>query len=420
MSRVKILLWKELRELSRDKKALLTTILLPLLSLPAIGVLVVFLTAQQPVYIAIVDEDQSTYTSPLLNITVNSSSLAGMLADHLERQGYTVYNYTNRNSALENPAIDLIIVIPRGFSENASSVDRVASVEILRRANVQASQQAESVASGIISYYSAQLSYAKLESLARLANLSYIEPEAFRNPVVVGRVVLVTPSGAPAGMEEVFKGFIARLLVLGFSFAVTPAVSYVIDGIIGERERKTIEMLLASPALVSEIFSSKLLAASVIGSIASIADLGGVLAWFTSMVIAYGGSMLIAVDPVLIGLHVATTFLTILVTVAIATPFIARVRGLRTASNIAGIASSIGLVFFIAGWIIDFPKLPPSILYPLMLIPYTHSILVIQSYIYGEPGRAVLSMVILLLVSLISIAVSLKFMDREKLLLARY
>lgn len=420
LSRVKVLLWKELVELSRDRKTLITTILLPLISLPAIGLITVLLTLQQPINIAVIDEDHSSYTSPLLNITVSSGEIAVEIMNSLRNSGFNVYNYTSREYALSNSSIDLIVVVPKGFAENATSIDRVASIEIIRRVNVQAAQQAESVVRGVVSYLSNQLSNEKIRKLASLIGVEEVSPDSIRNPIIVGMVVLVSPGGATVGVEEELKGIVARLLVLSFAFVVTPAASYVIDGIIGERERKTMEMLLTSPASIPEIFSSKLLAASILGVTASIADLGGLLAYFSLLILAYGGRLSIVMDPVLIGLHSATAFLTILVSVSIATPFIARTRGLRSASNIAGIVTTLGLIFFVVGWMVDFPKLPESTLLPLMLIPYTHSILVIQGYIYGESLLVTLSLAVLIAVSLVSMIISIRFIDREKLLLAKY
>jgi len=420
LSRVKVLLWKELVELSRDRKTLITTILLPLISLPAIGLITVLLTLQQPINIAVIDEDHSSYTSPLLNITVSSEEIAGEIMNSLSNSGFNVYNYTSMEHALSNSSIDLIVVVPKGFAENATSIDRVASIEIIRRVNVQAAQQAESVVRGVVGYLSNQLSNEKIRKLASLIGVEEVSPDSIRNPITVGMVVLVSPGGATVGVEEELKGIVARLLVLSFAFVVTPAASYVIDGIIGERERKTMEMLLASPASIAEIFSSKLLAASILGVTASIADLGGLLAYFSLLILAYGGRLSIVMDPVLIGLHSVTAFLTILVSISIATPFIARTRGLRSASNIAGIVTTLGLIFFVVGWMVDFPKLPESTLLPLMLIPYTHSILAIQGYIYGESLLVTSSLAVLIAVSLISMIISIRFIDREKLLLAKY
>jgi hypothetical protein len=144
----------------------------------------------------------------------------------------------------------------------------------------------------------------------------------------------------------------------------------------------------------------------------------GLLLYYGILVTALGGWFMAVFDPGLIILHAFTAFLTILVTVSISLPFVTRTRGIRTASNIASMFSIIGLAFFVAGWIIDFYKLPENILNPLLLVPYTHSVLVIQSYVYRDYSRSLGGISVLIVLSLIIMVVSLKTLDREKVLLA--
>ncbi|MEM1800258.1 MAG: ABC transporter permease, partial [Desulfurococcaceae archaeon] len=378
LDKVKALIWKELRELSRDRKTILTTIIFPLISLPSIGLLTVLLIAQQPIVIAIVVEDLARDNSLAMQ-------LQDILSNTLSQKGYVTIAMSDRYSAIYNSTIDIVVVIPKGFSENATSYDKVAYVEIVRRAgvNVQRADQAESEIRGVISWFSDTLSRIKIERLANMAGLFEYNVDAIRNPVTIGAPIIVTPGGQPAGPEDVLKAFVARLLVLSFAFVVTPASSFVIDGVIGERERKTMEMLLSSPAGLTEIFSAKLIAATLVGLIAAIADMLGLVVYFGLMLFAIGGVFMAVFHPVLILLHAVTAFFTILATISMAMPFISRTRGIRSASNIAGIITGVGIIFFIAGWIVDIPRLNPNIRIPLMIVPYTHSILVIQNYIYS-------------------------------------
>ncbi|MEM0045405.1 MAG: ABC transporter permease, partial [Desulfurococcaceae archaeon] len=126
--KLRILLWKELKEISRDKKLVATTILFPLVSLPAIGFLTALLLYYQPVVIAIVNEDAgpSTVTSWFIENVVSALTSAG----------HSVVEVDDLESALRNATIDLILIIPGGFHENATSFDKVAYVEIIRRAGV--------------------------------------------------------------------------------------------------------------------------------------------------------------------------------------------------------------------------------------------------------------------------------------------
>jgi ABC-2 type transport system permease protein len=191
-----------------------------------------------------------------------------------------------------------------------------------------------------------------------------------------------------------------------------------VDGIVGERERKTMEMLLASPAGLRELVVSKIMASSLIGLISSLSDLAGLLLYYGLLVIALGAWFLAVFDPVLLLLHSFTAFLSILVTVSISLPFITRTKGVRSASNLASSFSILGLAFYVAGWVIDFYKLPSEILNPLLIVPYTHSILAIQSYVYRDLYTSIRSIMILITLSIVLLYISLKTLDREKVLLA--
>lgn|GEM_PF-276757 len=408
---LKAMLWKEVKEIKRDRKLLISTILLPLISLPAIGILTALLLYYQPIFIAVVNQDVEEET--------NKWFVDNLISD-LSSRGYKVETVQELDAALRNLTFDLIIKIPLGFSENLTSLNKVAYVEIIKRAGVSGDRvdRAEQDVKNIIASISNAVSELKIKDLAGRAGLIDVNVDAIRNPVQVKIPIYIGPSGEPAKIEDIVKPFIARLLILSFTFIVTPASTFIVDGIVGERERKTIEMLLSSPAGLWDLLVAKLVSSSLIGLIASLADIIGLLLYYGILVTALGGWFMAVFDPGLIILHAFTAFLTILVTVSISLPFITRTKGIRTASNIASMFSIIGLAFFVAGWIIDFYKLPENILNPLLLVPYTHSVLVIQSYVYRDYSRSLGSISVLIVLSLIIMVVSLKTLDREKVLLA--
>ncbi|MGB9816657.1 MAG: ABC transporter permease [Desulfurococcaceae archaeon] len=408
---LKAMLWKEVKEIKRDRKLLISTILLPLISLPAIGILTALLLYYQPIFIAVVNQDVEEET--------NKWFVDNLISD-LSSRGYKVETVQELDAALRNLTFDLIIKIPLGFSENLTSLNKVAYVEIIKRAGVSGDRvdRAEQDVKNIIASISNAVSELKIKDLAGRAGLIDVNVDAIRNPVQVKIPIYIGPSGEPAKIEDIVKPFIARLLILSFTFIVTPASTFIVDGIVGERERKTIEMLLSSPAGLWDLLVTKLVSSSLIGLIASLADIIGLLLYYGILVTALGGWFMAVFDPGLIILHAFTAFLTILVTVSISLPFITRTKGIRTASNIASMFSIIGLAFFVAGWIIDFYKLPENILNPLLLVPYTHSVLVIQSYVYRDYSRSLGSISVLIVLSLIIMVVSLKTLDREKVLLA--
>lgn len=408
---LKALLWKEIKEIKRDKKLVLSTIMLPLISLPAIGILTALLLYYQPVFIALVNQDLE---SELNNWFIEN------LSSNLASRGYKVEITCDLDKAIRNLTYDLIIQIPADFTSNLTSFNKVAYVEIIKRAGVSEDRtsRAEQDVKAIILSISQVISELKIKDLANKAGLVEINVDSIRNPIQVKVPVYIAPSGEPARPEDIVKPFIARLLILSFSFIVTPASTFIVDGIVGERERKTIEMLLASPAGLWDLLIAKLISSSFIGFIASLADILGLLFYHGVLITALGGWFTAVLDFGLILLHAFTAFLTILVTVSISLPFITRTKGIRTASNISSLFSIIGLAFFVSGWVVDFYKLPSNVVRPLLLVPYTHSILIIQSYVYGDFLASLTSILVLIILSVIIMVISLKTLDREKVLLA--
>lgn len=416
MNKLSALLWKELVEVWRDKKALLTTVLLPLVAMPLVGLLMATFVMHQPVNIAIISEDSPYCSSG--GICYDPAWMLGNITQALASRGFNVIEAGNLKEVLEDPAVDLIIYVPPGFSRNATLLNAQGEVKIIRRANIQMALQAEGIARSVISYQSSALSQQKISYLAELAGLGAGEYtyQALVYPITAGETTIVGPSGAQVGVEEELKGMLARMLVLSFSFIVSPASTFIIDGIIGERERKTMEILLSSPIKLKHIIYSKLFGATVMGMVASVADVTGLILYFAAVMFALGGVAFLIFHPSLIALHAITSFLTILVTVSISAPFITRTRGIKAAGNIASIITGIGLVFFLSGWLVDFPRLPQHVLIPLMVIPYTHSILAIQYFVLGNMGGVYMSLLILLLESIALLALVIKAINREALL----
>ncbi|MGC9012119.1 ABC transporter permease [Thermogladius sp.] len=416
---VEVVVWKELLDLWRDKKTLFAAILLPVVSMPLIGLTVLLLSTQQPVNVAVVDRDDTTYSDPVLNVTVSSEWLVGNLTRALEATGCRVHAYTAEPGNLT--VYDLVVVIPRGFSHNATSLTQQARVEIIRKASVQPALNAENTVLSTLSQFSRNLSEVKVRQLALMSGLSpgSFSVDSILQPVVAGPILVITPSGAPASPLEQIKPFLAKVLILGLIFVVSPASMYVVDGIVGERERKTIELLLATPLSVSEVITGKLIAASILGLLSSLSDVASLMVYMYLIALSVGGFFWLVIDLKLVLLHAVTAFFTILVTVAIATPFVTRTQGVRSASNIATMVNMIGMALFFSGFMIDYPKIEPSILYPLMAIPYTHSILVIQDYVYGMVYYSMLHLAVLVAVSLLLLYVGVKTVSPEKILLAR-
>ena len=408
---IRTILWKELLDLGRDRRTLLSIALLPMIMLPLLGALTVVLSSKQPLGIAIVNEDAENNESRLF-----IKGLKAWLQAYAKayKQVCEVKEYQNRSEALSSPLVDVVIVVPRGFVENLTSLDRPATLLISKRVESAKVQTAMSIVTSAVKGISREYSEHRIKLLLKIAKVR-TSPETILSPIKVVVEAHKGP-GLKAPPEEEYKFYTTRLLSFALFFVVTPTVTYVSDAIMGEKERKTIEALLSAPIRHSLLLGGKLVASCIIGLIASIADVIGVLTYFY-LISTYLGSSTMVFDMKLLAVHAIDMAVTVLVTGAMVTPVVVRAGSVRAANVIASMVVGMALTVFFAVLFVDVEKLPKLYLYPIMLVPYTHSVLVITSFIAGNSLKAALHMLVLIGFSGLLYLVAFKSFNPEKLIM---
>ncbi|MDK2383741.1 MAG: ABC transporter permease subunit, partial [Candidatus Korarchaeota archaeon] len=252
-----VLLWKELLDLARDRKTLVATVLLPLVSMPLLALTTSYFSGQQEAIVYLVDQDGGS--GCIGTYCVDSSMLAARMAELVE-------SYAPRDTRVsvrvtrERPSsgYDVMVVLLRGFTANLTSLERVALVEIAKNIGSSKAEQLYGTCLSALATVSDEYSRLKVEYLANASGLS-VDPEAVLHPVKQLQV-LVTPGGAPAGQRDEFRVWSARFLAFALAFIVMPPTVFITDSIAGERERKTLETLLVAPISRRLVLTAKLVA----------------------------------------------------------------------------------------------------------------------------------------------------------------
>lgn len=371
------ILWKEMKDLLRDRRTLGAVVILPLLSLPLLGAVTLAVYRTQPVSFAIVNEDSSQI----------SNQTSNMLSQYIEfvaessGQKASVSFFSSLQEALRNPNLDYVIYIPPGFGENLSSIERVAYIEGYKRADTVRAETAQSIFYSAVGYLSSDFSQQRVSALLERANIS-ASPSEVLQPVRVLQSSYVSGGGpAPPNAEEL--SYTARMLAFALFFVTTPALSYMVDSIMGEKERKTIEALLSLPISRKSLLGGKILASSIIGMIAGIADVAGVIVYFYLISIAYGGGGLF-INPGLVAVHSIDVAATAFATCAMVSPLIISARSSRGANATAATVTGLAMIIFFLALLADVSRLSAYIYYPLLLIPYMNSVLILLSYVQGS------------------------------------
>jgi ABC-2 type transport system permease protein len=403
---IKPLLWKEMLELVRDYRTLAALAVLPLVMLPLLGFMSTYLQYFEQGALLIVNRDSST--GYIGNISINSSYIEGYIAASMASKGYIVYRGETGSS------IDAVLIIPRGFARNLSSfVDR-ALLEIQR---IPGSPRADRLISDLYSTIqdlSINISSIKIDFLSMEAGVK-ADPNSVRDPIIVLLTAYITPSGEEISFEQAMRIYVARLLAFSLVFVSTPATTYVVDSILGEKERRTLEILLISPLRRRELVLAKAFSSSLVGLFASIVEVVAVIIFLQILSQGLLGGR--GYDPQLVIISAVVVYLTILSTLALSLPVIVRSATMRTAQIASSIITILSSSIFFSALFVDIDRLPTWILAPLMILPYTHSVLAIKAFSMSDITGSLLHLGFLLAFSLALIVASSYLLNEEKILM---
>ena len=260
--RIGVIAGKELKDALRDRRTILAMILIPIIVLPILMFLPMFLASPErnPVRVAVI---QSDATSDDFLATLASTQV------HIVRIG----REENMTKLIQNGDYELGMVLPPNFSRILEGPDKTATITVF----VDQSSTRGTIAFSLVQ--DAVTKYANKVVEERLAKTG-LPPEAL-NPIETEvRAVSVTGVGAI---------FLVILLPLFLGiYAVTGAMYFIMDTTAGEKERKTLEALLTMPATRTEIVLGKFLIAVLIALVSSVLAILGMMAGAVFLVGAAG------------------------------------------------------------------------------------------------------------------------------------
>jgi len=270
LDNVWLILSKELRDVVRDRRTLLVTLVLPAVLYPAliIGTLQAAATRQASISAArhtvyVVNAQQAPKLAQQLK---QSDEIDATLVHPSEKQDFT--------PELLAGGVDAVVVVPKDFARDLASEKRTKvkiSLDESRPASVAAARKA----ARIVREYSKDVFRKRLSALTGGRLASPAELDDFIEPVrVEEKNVAKRTKTAVTAFSPLVTFIMVTFLFIG---AFYPAI----DVSAGEKERKTLETLLASPAGRREIVIAKylcVLAVSVVTALAHLLCMGLTLA----------------------------------------------------------------------------------------------------------------------------------------------
>jgi ABC-2 type transport system permease protein len=401
-SALRTVIWKELIDIGRDRRALALMILIPLVGLPLMALIASGLSSAQVVTVYFAVLDNKSY--PIVNW------LSSQLRQDALQQGLNL-NITI-SSAPPSGVYDVEVIIPYGFYENLSKLDGVAVMIVRSMVGNYASQEVTSLISSIVSQLSGQIVVERVEELAKLANVSIV-PSQLLNPIQLSSGYYL-PSGAAATQQQVQLSFSVRLLEFSLFFVVNPAIVLVTDSFLGEKERKTLEVLLSSPIPKESLVLGKLTSAAVMGFIIALADSGGVIIYFL-MLAGYG----LRLTPTLLMLNLVDAAVLVFMTSALVTPIILRSPSIRAAQASSYAVMMVALGIYFSALFVNVQSLPTFLKVLLLAIPFTEASTALTSFVLGQAALTTVYIAIMLGFSAAFTIAAFKALDVEKLITSK-
>ncbi len=430
---LKDLIVKELKNTLRDKKVLITSILMPVLIFGIMGVIYGFAfgkaaqTVKESVtglkenaVIYVCDEDTGVFSKLFLNFTSNYAHRAVVVR---------ACSFKDVIQALSEGNYSLAVYIPSNASEDLQEL-RPIPIKVLIKTD-KVSFSSSMALMGILNAFTSGLnSFIRTYIVASRG----LNPRVVMSPVipyagVIFRGALIPPELLNSLSSSFFLFAFAPLVVI--SMALGQAAS----SMAVENEEKTLEVLLSLPIPRYKIVAAKLVGTMVVVILAtlSFAAGSGIYAYslFTSMNSltssmsnTSGGSGMFSlnaltslIDPFTVGALILSTFLSLTAVASLGLLLGSLTPDVRTSSTFVG---QLSFLVMIPGFILAFVDLSSlgssGVALMIALSPFIAPILVLKAYMENLPWITTATLVWTAGFTLLLVYLSSKLIDSERLL----
>ncbi|ADL53138.1 ABC transporter permease [Clostridium cellulovorans] len=251
MSSPKLIVFKkELSDILRDRKSVISAILIPLILFPILSFVMGFAFNKS-----------MNSVSENMKISIVSKGDSAIEKYIKSQDNINIIETDNPEEAVEKGDVYLALEIPDNFDETISK-DQSSKITMIYDNSSSDSQNVKSAISLLIEQYSKTIVTERLAS----RNID----ETLLNPVVVDEK---SSTAEDEGMAKMLVGMIIPLMLM--IYAVSGPLAAATDLGAGEKERGTLEPLLTTKANRISILWGKLLAITVMGVITAGASLIG-------------------------------------------------------------------------------------------------------------------------------------------------
>ena len=352
-----IVMWKELRESLRDRRTLVTSLVLGPVFAPLVFILILKLTLAR----SVAAQDEAT------PVTIANAAVAPNLVQQLRENGLEVTLRDGAEREIRGWIADtdglVVLRIPENFGERFAAGQPAAIVIYADGSNARAERRSTRVHQAVAAY-SALIGSLRLQARG-------ISPTVAR-AVVVDNVDVSTPSARATLLLGMLSYVILLVTLLGGLYLA-------IDATAGERERGSLEALLTVPAAREQLIYGKVAAAAVMMILALALVTASITAALRYVPLETFG-MTANFGPWVAGRVFLVTMPFALIGAALLTVVASFTRSYKEAQSWLGVVMLVPTVPIAIASVL---AVQPSA--ALMLVPSLSQHLVIQGLMRGEP-----------------------------------
>lgn len=355
MSNLFVIIKKELKDIFRDKKTIIFSLLLPIIIYPAMFA-----------FMDSTEKDMQNKIEEGIKIGVKDSGSSTIGSIIKEDKRYKVSEADNLDEALKSGDISVIIEIPENFDSKIDEEENTG-LKLVYDETSSTSSTSVNVVRGYLNEYYNQIVTARIEK--RGLDKSIITPFAIE-----------TLSNSNKKQEEVnvignmMMSMLPTFLIL---FIFTPTIAVAADLGAGEKERGTFEPLLTTSVKRGTILWGKLISISIVSGITLMVSMAAMLISINVFFDNAAKNMNLGIAS--IGLIILFAILILVAIVAVELSVSIYSRSMKEANSYLGGMTFVIFIFTYLPMMADVKSINPTYFH----IPLTNVVCVIKEFIVG-------------------------------------
>ncbi|MEM0120926.1 MAG: ABC transporter permease [Thermoprotei archaeon] len=365
---------KDLKELVRNRKALALVTVMPLLLFTALGVLSNYSLTKTPTVITFVDQDLG-YGSVNFGQQLYSSIAAYGKSIDLVVVNESSF-VTAKQMVVDGQAV-MAIYVPQNFSYTLNQTFGVANLTLFTSPGSTKAQVVSQIVDNALSGISEEVTYTRLHKVYGVNASKVLNPITLYVEEYEVRTPFNTTVNTP------YASILPALIVL---VSVETNVGLIIDSLVGEKERRTLEMLLVTPISRWGLIIGKTLAVLIISLISAIAILVGIILEVGLTFSGLAQSITptsVQVKPLQAAALIGILTLTVVVTQLITAALSAYATNTKEANASIGLVMSLPVLSMYPLLFSSLFALPKLIQAAMYVLPFTYSYLLLNATLIG-------------------------------------